>query len=93
VRLGIERAGGCGGTQGRDGVAVASLPRERETEVEQRVGIVGSLLEDAAERALRVDECLTSQMLPSVGEGSVGIGRFMRAIHRAAPRSNGIANR
>jgi hypothetical protein len=32
-------------------------------------------------------------MLPSVGEGSVGIGRFMRAIHRAAPRSNGIANR
>ena len=87
----IERPRGGSGAQGRDRFRMATLPRERDSEVERRVGIVGAHMEDGSKCALRLGELLVLQRLPPMCKRDV---RRCRTDTRAAvrgARSNAIA--
>ena len=62
----IERPRFASGAQGHDRFRMATLPRERDSEVERRVGIVGTHMEDGSKCALRLGELLVLQRPPSL---------------------------
>ena len=64
------------GAQGRDRFRMATLPRERDSEVERRVGIVGAHMEDGSKCALRLGELPVLQRLPPMRKREVHRGRM-----------------
>ena len=72
MHLGIERSRGGGIAQRRDGVCVASLPRQRNPQIEERIAIVGPVIQHGTKRSLGLGELLLLQMLPSLREARVG---------------------
>lgn len=76
MHLGVE--GPClrGGAQRRDRLGVASLPRERHSEVQPGIGIVGARTDHESKRALGLGEVLVLKRIPSPGEGDVACMRM-----------------
>jgi hypothetical protein len=88
VRLRVQRPCGSRGAQGFDRLDVAFLTDQRDTEIEPRVRIIPAAFQDGAERTLGVDECVTLQMLPSLGEDYVDVRFLIRGhgVHESRSR-------
>jgi hypothetical protein len=78
MHFGVERACRGGISKGREGLRVAPLPREGDSQVERRIRIVWPAIEDDAKRALGPGELLLLQRFPSVREAGVD-GRHTHA--------------
>jgi hypothetical protein len=85
MHLGVEWPGRCRIAKPRDRFRMPPLPHERDPEVEGRVRLVGSTVEDDTERALGVGELLLLQMLPSIGEAGVGTRDRCRSLVTTGP--------
>ena len=79
----IEGARRRGIAQRRKRLGVAALPRQRTSEIEHRIGIVGPMVQHDPKRSLGLRELLHLQMLPPLREARVGRPRARR--HREAP--------
>jgi hypothetical protein len=75
VHLGVE--GSClgGRAQRRDRFCVSSLPRKRDSQIEQRVRNFRARIEHHSKRAFGLDEVLTLQRFPSLSERDVDVSR------------------
>ena len=71
MHLGIEGPRGRGIAQGRDCFGVASLPRERDPEIEGRIRIGRMDIEHETKRPLGIGELFSLKVLPARGEARV----------------------
>ena len=71
MHLGIEGPRGRGIAQVRDCFGVASLPRERDPEIERRIRFHRPAIEHETKRPLGISEVFPLEVLPARGEALV----------------------
>ena len=72
MRLSVERARSDRCTQGRDRLGVTALPRQRHSQIERCIRVLGPDVEYETKRARGFDEFLLLERFPSKREGGVG---------------------
>jgi hypothetical protein len=78
VHFRVERPSSGGIAQWGDRFGVTPLLRQRDAEIERRIGVVGAVGQHGAKRSLRLRKLLLLQMLPSLREARVGRPRAHR---------------
>jgi hypothetical protein len=76
VDLGVERPSHRGALQWLDGLAMPALPRERHSQIELRIRVIGPSGKDSAKALLGRRKLFLLQVRPPIGEERVGRRRL-----------------